>query len=371
MLERISLHAGPSARRTGTSAIAAGILLFVSVFAGYLFSAENDGKVTNVPVLSLYITGFVAGAAALIVALNGLRVLPAHAGAGRAVRVGFWTGIGGGIALLVFAAQALVSTAATGDEPGGFVLFGLGFLLLVGGQIIAGCSILRAGAAGATGWLLLLASTAAVVAVAVRADPFHDLGLFLFDAAWIGIGLCLLRPAGSTPRRRRMLGWSAGVGLLLALAGASGASASGPPVVKETTAVVNELEVTTDAHPCTGQPAQWTIINNGTIHFTAFADGTVHFTGLLHLTLVIDLLDPQTGLPDGSPDATGTATDAFGGNGALNEDGTAFGKGEDSFSLNGRGTNADGSRFNFQLSGHHVFDSAGNLKLDLFRAHCA
>jgi hypothetical protein len=70
MLERISLHAGPSARRTGTSAIAAGILLFASVFAGYLFSAENDGKVTNVPVLSLYITGFVAGAAALIVALK-------------------------------------------------------------------------------------------------------------------------------------------------------------------------------------------------------------------------------------------------------------------------------------------------------------
>jgi len=172
-------------------------------------------------------------------------------------------------------------------------------------------------------------------------------------------------------RRRRMLGWSAGVGLLLALTAATGALAGGPPVVHEKTAVVNDLEITTDVHPCTGQPAQWTIINNGTIHFTAFADGTVHFTGLLHLTLVIDLLDPVTGLPDGIPDATGTATDAFGGNGALNEDGSAFGKGEDSFALNGRGTNADGSRFNFHLSGHHLFDSAGNLKLDLFRAHCA
>jgi len=171
-------------------------------------------------------------------------------------------------------------------------------------------------------------------------------------------------------RRRRMLGWSAGVGLLLALTAATGALAGGPPVVHEKTAVVNDLEITTDVHPCTGQPAQWTIINNGTIHFTAFADGTVHFTGLLHLTLVIDLLDPVTGLPDGTPDATATATDAFGGNGALNEDGSAFGKGEDSFALNGRGTNANGSRFNFHLSGHHVFDSAGNLKLDLFRAHC-
>ncbi len=371
MLERISTRSGPTAQRTGASAIAAGLLLFASVFAEYLFSAENDGKVTNVPVLSLYIAGFVAGTAALIVALNGLRVIPAHASLRRAGRVGFWTAIGGATLLLLFATQALVSTAATGDEPRGFVLFGLGFLLLVGGQIVVGLSILRAGAARATGRLLLLASAAAVIAVAVPADPFHDLGLFLFDAAWIGIGFGLLEPVGSSSRRRRMLGWSAGVGLLLALTGATGASAGGPPVVKETTAVVNEIETTTDVHPCTGQPAQWTIINNGTIHFTAFADGTVHFTGLLHLTLVIDLLDPVTGLPDGTPDATGTATDAFEGDGALNEDGTAFGNAEDSFALNGRGANADGSRFNFHLSGHHVFDSAGNLKVDRFQAHCA
>jgi len=141
------------------------------------------------------------------------------------------------------------------------------------------------------------------------------------------------------------------------LAVATGACAGGPPVVKETNAVVNELETATDVHPCTGQPAQWTIFNNGTIRFTAFADGTIHFTGLLHLTLVIDLLDPVTGLPDGTPDATGTATDAFEGNGALNEDGTAFGKGEQSFALNGRGTNTDGARVNFHLSGHHLCHS--------------
>jgi len=88
MLERISAHAGSSVLRTGASAITAGVLLFASVFAGYLFSAENHGKVTNVPVQSLYIAGFVAGAAALIVALNGLRLLPAHASLGRAGRLG-------------------------------------------------------------------------------------------------------------------------------------------------------------------------------------------------------------------------------------------------------------------------------------------
>jgi hypothetical protein len=157
----------------------------------------------------------------------------------------------------------------------------------------------------------------------------------------------------------------------LLVIGAPGASAAGPPVIKQTTAVVNELEVATMAHPCTGQPAQWTVINNGKIHFAAFADRTVHFAGLLHLTFVIDLLDPTTGLPDGTPDATGAGTDSFGGNGALNEDGTAFGKATERFALNGRGTNADGSRFRFHLSGHHVFDSAGNSKLDHFRARCA
>src|SRR5438094_4204222 len=116
MLERISTRRGPTVQRTGTSAIAAGLLLFASVFAEYLFSAEHDGKITNVPVLSLYIAGFVAGTAALIVALNGLRVLPAHASLRRAGRVGFWTAIGGGIFLLLFAMQALVHTPAARDE---------------------------------------------------------------------------------------------------------------------------------------------------------------------------------------------------------------------------------------------------------------
>ena len=46
MLERISTHRGASVLRTAASAIAAGLLLFASVFAEYLFSAENDGKVT-------------------------------------------------------------------------------------------------------------------------------------------------------------------------------------------------------------------------------------------------------------------------------------------------------------------------------------
>jgi hypothetical protein len=290
--------------------------LFASVFAEILVSVERDGRITNLPLASLYIAGFVAGAAALIVALNGLRVLPAHASLRRAGRVGFWTAIGGATLLLLFATQALVSTAATGDEPGGFVLFGLGFLLLVGGQIVAGFSILRAGAARATGRLLLLASAAAVIAVAVPADPFHDIGLFLFDAAWIGIGLGLLRPVGWSPRRRRMLGWSAGVGLLLALAAPAAVSAAGGETVHFGGSITQA-----GANPCTGAPGTFSVTFEGVSHTSISADGSVHHTATVTGETVFTPDDPSQPTykgkfaawdgQNGAQDATITSTATF------------------------------------------------------------
>jgi hypothetical protein len=247
--------------------------LFASVFAEYLFSAENDGKVTNVPLLSVYIAGFAAGTAALIIALNGLRVLPAHASLPHAGRVGFWTATGGATLLLVFAVQALVSTAATGDEPGGFVLFGLGFLLVVGGQMLAGFSILRAAAARATGWLLLLATAAAVIAVAVPADPLHDLGLFLFDAAWIGVGLVLIRPARWGSVERQMLRWSAGIGLLVALTTPAAFAADRGETIHFAGSFTQA-----GPNPCTGASGTYSATFNGVSHTSVSADGTVHHT---------------------------------------------------------------------------------------------
>src|SRR5207247_9588232 len=102
MLERISTHRVPSVLRTGASAIAAGLLLFASVFAEVLVSVERDGRITNLPLASLYIASFVAGTAALIVALNGVRALPAHASLRRPGRVGFRTAIGGRTLPLLF-----------------------------------------------------------------------------------------------------------------------------------------------------------------------------------------------------------------------------------------------------------------------------
>jgi len=156
------------------------------------------------------------------------------------------------------------------------------------------------------------------------------------------------------------------VGLLLATAG--GALAQGPPVVNQTDHIVNETSTQIDVHPCTGQAAELTQTESGVIHFSAFADGTVHFTGTLRGTFSADALPT-----DGIPDATGTTVVWFGGNGKLLEDGSAFGKAQSAFTLNGKGTNADGTRFGFHQNGNAVFDPHGNPKLQFFktRTRCA
>jgi hypothetical protein len=165
-------------------------------------------------------------------------------------------------------------------------------------------------------------------------------------------------------RRRIPLVALAAVGLLLSTAAI--ALAKGPPIVNETEHFINLTSTEVDVHPCTGQAAELTIVQSGVIHFSAFADGTVHFTGTLRGTFSADALPP-----DGIADATGRFVVWFGGNGLLLEEGGAVGKGVGSFTLNGQGTNADGSRFSFHQNGHTVFDADGVPKLDFFKARCA
>ena len=152
----------------------------------------------------------------------------------------------------------------------------------------------------------------------------------------------------------------AATSLLLLTAGT--ALAQGPPVVNDTVHVIDETSTDIDVHPCTGQPAELTVTESGIIHFRAFADGNVHFTGTLRGTFSADALPT-----DGIPDATGTTVTWFGGNGALLEDGSAFGKAQSAFTLNVQGTNADGTRFGFHQNGNVVFDPSGTPKLEFFK----
>lgn len=157
----------------------------------------------------------------------------------------------------------------------------------------------------------------------------------------------------------------AAAGLLLLTAGS--ALAQGPPVVNQTDHVVDETSTFVETHPCTSAPGEITVTESGVIHLSVFADGTVHFTGTLRGTFSFDALPT-----DGVPDATGTTVVWFGGNGLLNEDGSASGKAQSAFTFTAKGTNADGTRFGLHQNGNVVFDPSGTPKLEFFkeRARC-
>jgi hypothetical protein len=148
---------------------------------------------------------------------------------------------------------------------------------------------------------------------------------------------------------------------------AGGAVAKGPPIVNQIDRLVNETSIVLDVHPCTGQPAELTVTETGVIHLSVFADGTVHFTGTLRGTFSADALPA-----DGIAEATGRFVVWFGGNGLLLEEGGAVGKGVTTFTLNGKGTNTDGSTFSFHQNDHIVFDPDGVPKLEFskMRARC-
>jgi hypothetical protein len=146
-----------------------------------------------------------------------------------------------------------------------------------------------------------------------------------------------------------------------------GALANGPPVVNQIDRFVDQTSIVHDVHPCTGQPAELTVTESGVIHLSIFADGTVHFTGTLRGTFSADALPT-----DGIVDATARFVTWFGGNGMLLEEGGAVGKAVTTSTLNGKGTNADGSTFSFHRNAHTVFGDGGIPKLELsnVRAHC-
>ena len=59
----------------------------------------------------------------------------------------------------------------------------------------------RAGGVGGWWVTLLVAGAGALVALGAAEDPWHDLGLFVFFAAWAVLGLRLLR---ATPDRHEL-----------------------------------------------------------------------------------------------------------------------------------------------------------------------
>jgi hypothetical protein len=163
---------------TGVSAILAGLLYFAGQAAELAFGNA---------LTPLWVALGVLGIAAFVVAIWGLGRLVST----RTGRIGWRVCIAGVVLLGLFAVQAVITVALTGDIPGNFILFGLGFLLLFVGQVL-----IATGLRDALGraWILPLVGAAGIiVAITLNIDPIHDIGLFVFEGAWVALGIALLR----------------------------------------------------------------------------------------------------------------------------------------------------------------------------------
>ena len=185
--------------RTGRAAVAAGVLLFVSVAAELLRPVQTaGGSLTDVAGFVVYLAAWTLGAGCLVVALSGLGT----ATVSRAAQVGRWISLAGAVLFTAFGAVALgtaVLTGAPAEES--FLLFAVGLLLLLVGAVPLALGLRST----LPGWwiAMLVAGGAAAVALLVEPDPWHDLGLFLFDGACIALGLGLLSRAPQTAAPRR------------------------------------------------------------------------------------------------------------------------------------------------------------------------
>jgi hypothetical protein len=179
---------------TALAAILAGVLIFAGQAGELVFGSPSD-QVTVV-----YVLLYGGGVVALGVALWGPRAL---AGSTRRGRVGVWLALSGVAVLGLFIIQVMVHVVRTGDVPENFLLFALGFVLVVFGHLLFARDL--HGPLGNAWVMPLIAAAGAIVALTVEADPYHDIGLFVFEGGWVALGVALLRrtssPLPATPSR--------------------------------------------------------------------------------------------------------------------------------------------------------------------------
>jgi hypothetical protein len=171
--------------RTGIAGILAGLFYFVGQGGQLVFGDDVPDAV--------YVAFGSAGFVALAVALWGLRDLIAGTRLGRA---GIRLALAGVVFLLLFAVQVVIQLIRTGDITEDFVLFGIGFLFILVGQVLFARDLrLLLGRA----WVLpIVAVTGLVMALFLDAVGLHDIGLFVFEAAWVALGVALLRADAET-----------------------------------------------------------------------------------------------------------------------------------------------------------------------------
>jgi hypothetical protein len=195
------------ARRSGLAAILGALLAAGAVAAELVHKVEDGEEIVELPLFLVYLGAYGLGMGLLTAALVGIRRLhrAAHAEVGRTGRVGFRLAIFGTAANVVFALVMLGGAIVTGEAVGAsFLLFALGFLALIVGQVLLAIGLRRARLLG-LGWLApLVGVAAAAVAITVSADPYHDLGLFLFFGAWVLLGAAVLAATRAAVRPARL-----------------------------------------------------------------------------------------------------------------------------------------------------------------------
>lgn len=158
-----------------------------AILAGALFFAGQAGELVFDEPEWLFAVAGVAGLVAFGVALWELRRLMVS----RLGRIGLRVALVGFGFLALFGIQVLVEVIRSGDIPDNFVLFALGFLFVLAGQLLFARDLRhRLGRA----WILPLVAIAGLIAaLTVETSLIHDGGLFVFEGVWIALGVVLIR----------------------------------------------------------------------------------------------------------------------------------------------------------------------------------
>ncbi len=188
--------------RDGWAGVAAGPLLILS--SGIELAVhvqEPDGTVVAPVLFTTLIALWALGMTCVAVTVRA--VAARHAAAdrplGRAGRIGVRS-ITVGCGLQVAFAVGAALSAATSGKPleAVFLLFALGFLALIVGAALLAVAVRRPGVLRGASAALWFGAAAALAAIVIPLDPWHDVALFAFDASWAGLGAVLLRSARRT-----------------------------------------------------------------------------------------------------------------------------------------------------------------------------
>ena len=187
-------------RHTGRLAAASGMFMLAGVEGEWVLNPQaDDGTVTNLPVFATLLLLATTGFVLLLLAVRGLRLQTARTRTMRAASLMSLVGAG---LMVTFGLTSLVTSILAGSPLEiAFVAFLLGMLLLAVGPITWALALRRHSPAPGVWQLLVLAGAAAFAALAVEADPWHDLCLVTMFLAWTILGVLLFR--GSTPTSTR------------------------------------------------------------------------------------------------------------------------------------------------------------------------